>query len=132
MLTQSIICLPGCFLHLSLLPEIVALLIHLSALIVPFLFHDRRVTKEMALVAIPPWLIPFSQPPGPSVSLSSLRFRPVLLKSPQVLVQLGSDWLGAVQVKSIHPKVLGAPDHSNKSKGGAQIQDGFCGPLDLL
>ena len=40
-LTQSIICLPGCFLHLSLLPEIVALLIHLSALIVPFLFHDR-------------------------------------------------------------------------------------------
>ena len=56
----------------------------------------------------------------------------MLLKSPQVLVQLGSDGLGAVRVKSIHPKVLGAPDHSNMSKGGAQIQDGFCGPLDLL
>ena len=56
----------------------------------------------------------------------------MLLKSPQVLVQLGSDWLGAVRVKSIRRKVLGAPDHSNMSKGGAQIQYGFCGPPGLL
>ena len=75
---------------------------------------------------------PLSQPSSPSVSLSSLRFWPVLLKSPQVLVHLGSDWLGAVPVKSIHPKVLCAPDHSNMSKGGAQIQGGLCGPSGLL
>ena len=85
-----------------------------------------------SLVAVPLWLIPFSQPPGPSASLSSLRFWPVLLKSPQVFVQLGRDWLGAVWVKGILPKVLGAPNDSNMSERDAKIQGGLCGLSGLL
>lgn len=56
----------------------------------------------------------------------------MLLKSPQVFVQLGRDWLGAVWVKGILPKVLGAPDDSNMSERDAKIQGGLCGLSGLL